>query len=585
MGKIICVPFVFFLSACNLVTETSSPDQAVSDMANFLEGADSNLVHDSGRVLAASELITDSQFPYVPNEDFKLNSNIRFANGVTIGISPQGGGYVNYGSWGSNENFVSPLFGRGWQVAIRDAMHSGRYNPTQAGTNAWIGRSAVLDRAKQGKVIRVKPFAIPLFQDADYFDFVQNEEPQDGKVDWNLDDGGRTDGDAIDEWGSSHDEEITSEFVYAGRYENLSHLAINDRSTAIMRTSYLILYAKEPKSINQFLPFGNKVPRVLKNNSALYKHSLRWMNDLSPNLVGNQIVSPTDLSIIKHHDGIRFKIPKGRCIKGRNTFQIGLGGKFRERDVCSVKKGVTIDDSPPFLSRISQNTDLKRKVLNPNLNVSDALMNQFNQGQPFRDTSDINYASLVISYKIGPNKYVAYFVPESNMNINSVVAVNKSNGNLLYEEDRNLVFSSEFNRAILTQATLASNKAVAGLLSPVALNKALSEAANRKKFGLHAKVSPNFAEGIRQETYVVFGRSLRSVHQEVWRLNRSLRWRDVNTKVPCSVLNYAARRTAVFGKVTSWTRALHEKVKEDWETKGQYLPMMCRPAFVKAEVY
>jgi hypothetical protein len=56
---------------------------------------------------------------------------------VTIGYSDTGGGYINYCDIGNTDgkdvNVNAPDYGKGWQGAIRDQIHSGRYNPTQGG--------------------------------------------------------------------------------------------------------------------------------------------------------------------------------------------------------------------------------------------------------------------------------------------------------------------------------------------------------------------------------------------------------------------------------------------------------------------
>lgn len=52
---------------------------------------------------------------------------------MTIGFSDKGGGYVNYVDIDGSGNINGYGFGRGWQSSVRDRLHNGRYNPTQAG--------------------------------------------------------------------------------------------------------------------------------------------------------------------------------------------------------------------------------------------------------------------------------------------------------------------------------------------------------------------------------------------------------------------------------------------------------------------
>lgn len=80
--------------------------------------------------------------PIVRESDPVLVTHRISSKGVTIGFSDKGGGYLNSCDRGDGINIVSLFYGRGWQHSFRDSLHSGRYNPTQAGLRSSSSREA-----------------------------------------------------------------------------------------------------------------------------------------------------------------------------------------------------------------------------------------------------------------------------------------------------------------------------------------------------------------------------------------------------------------------------------------------------------
>ena len=74
----------------------------------------------------------------IPSDYAEVTHTLKSGN-VVLGINANGGGYINYCDWGDGVNFVVPDYGKGWQFALRDFLHTGRHNPTQAGFRDPVG--------------------------------------------------------------------------------------------------------------------------------------------------------------------------------------------------------------------------------------------------------------------------------------------------------------------------------------------------------------------------------------------------------------------------------------------------------------
>ena len=138
-----------------------------------------------------------------------------------IGISDLGGGYINklvIAGKGDIMGKVSDRYGRGGQSAIRDRLHHGHYNPTQAGFTDKAGTQCQVVKSPGKLTITPRPCCL---WDADgQYDFTQWENLAPDNY---RNDHGDTDQDGIDE---SHlpgkqATEITSEFDYYGYYQNM----------------------------------------------------------------------------------------------------------------------------------------------------------------------------------------------------------------------------------------------------------------------------------------------------------------------------------------------------------------------------
>jgi hypothetical protein len=112
---------------------------------------------------------------------------------AVIGVNDRGGGYINsvllHGFGIDGVDIVVTDFGKGWQGSVRDNLHGGRYNPTQAGIRDQFG--APVSVVKNSTLL-VEQFAMPLYGDP-VFDFLANETG--GVADAYPKDGGNSDAD------------------------------------------------------------------------------------------------------------------------------------------------------------------------------------------------------------------------------------------------------------------------------------------------------------------------------------------------------------------------------------------------------
>ena len=141
---------------------------------------------------------------------------------VVLGISDKGGGYINklyIPGVGDIIGKHAARYGRGGQVSIRDRLHGGRYNPTQAGFTDTAGTISVVEQGFAGRMtIPARPLA--LWNGDGQYDFTEWE---DLAADPYRNDGGDSDRDGIDEssLAGKQAEEITSEFDFAASYRDV----------------------------------------------------------------------------------------------------------------------------------------------------------------------------------------------------------------------------------------------------------------------------------------------------------------------------------------------------------------------------
>lgn len=206
---------------------------------------------------------------------------------VKLGIDERGGGYVNYLELFNDKiNRVAAKFGRGMQTAIRDGVHSGRFNPTQAGYSDVGGAKVTVTETKSASddvtALRLPQFNVPLFNGDALFDFVEaskteihQPENYDAEGDWDMISGEK-----------NYSEEIKSEFDYSAKYEK----ATDEFEIPAFLHTFYFAYNRKPNAILQFIN-----PTVKTADGDLLLNKLKIIQDVS-SVEGVQTPDVTDMS-------------------------------------------------------------------------------------------------------------------------------------------------------------------------------------------------------------------------------------------------------------------------------------------------
>jgi hypothetical protein len=141
---------------------------------------------------------------------------------VVLGISGMGGGYINklfIPGVGDILGEHAARYGRGGQVAMRDLLHGGRYNPTQAGFTDSAGTICRIEQPSPG-TLHIPPRPLALWNGDHKYDFTEWENLA---ADPYARDRGNTDQDGLDEsrLAGRQATEITSEFDFTATYRDV----------------------------------------------------------------------------------------------------------------------------------------------------------------------------------------------------------------------------------------------------------------------------------------------------------------------------------------------------------------------------
>lgn len=161
------------------------------------------------------------------------------SHGATLGVSDTGGGYANYLAIGNGKNLIAAAYGRGWQPSIRDMLHSGLYNPTQAGVNDQAGTPVHLtvgpSTAGSGQRVDIHTFPMALFLNPG-FNFALPP--------WMHFPRGTKDTDGLHDGKVPLQDQLRSEFDFSGFFQDASGLANN--KIPIFQFEYSMTYARNP---------------------------------------------------------------------------------------------------------------------------------------------------------------------------------------------------------------------------------------------------------------------------------------------------------------------------------------------------
>lgn len=376
-----------------------------------------------------------------PSDPFAVTHKFKIGE-ITIGVSDLGGGYLNYVDLGDGKNIVSANYGRGWQGSVRDQLHSGRYNPTQAGFRDDVGVPVKL--IATGHAIKIPKFNLPLYGDP-VCDFTEHEDlAPDFK---GYKDNGNSDTDGIEESKLTQDDEVRSEFDFEGVYEDATDLA--GGKIPVLRFYSLYTYARPPAAIRQF---GKDA--LLSDGKPVINETAR-VEDISPDMPGAQPTMDDDLSgVIFTAYGARLLADSGFTVpmwhengawKSLQELESGRGKEMEFRLPGPTAEG----KSPPV-------------------------------------TMDSEFLVLAKGADPATSPAIALYSPSSEINTNQILGLDKATGRIVYKEDRRTQGKILFSRVIPTQLDIRNRYFLTGMLAPG-----------------HGK--PNVLEALQNETFILFG--------------------------------------------------------------------------------
>lgn len=196
--------------------------------------------------LYAQDVIVDS--------DPAITTDTITSGDMHIGVTSNGGGVINYLELPGIGNIFGPQsvkYGRSGQSAVRDAMHGGKYNPTQAGFHETLGTPCKIIKGNNKLMLPARPMAL-WYGDCKW-DFTEWENI--GPDASCYPDGGNSDVDELDEANleGRQNTEVKSEFDYFGKYHNYKGKGNIDIPCVRHYIEYR--YARNPgHCINQFRP-------------------------------------------------------------------------------------------------------------------------------------------------------------------------------------------------------------------------------------------------------------------------------------------------------------------------------------------
>ena len=343
--------------------------------------------------------------------DAMITTHELSSGGFVLGISDKGGGYINkmvLPGIGNVMGGVSARYGRGGQSSIRDSMHGGKYNPTQAGFSDTAGTVCRVCKAPDGSALVVAPRPACLFRGDGGFDFTEWEDLVD---DGYAESGGSNDWDTIDEslLPGKQATEITSEFDYYCTYENRlgtlgsAFAGTNAITIPCFRHYFEYRYIREP---GHCLLQHNLGPR--------YNPVAGAVTDLSiVNPFGVQAATSNDMGVVELSMSIRMD----RALWA--PAYIGYVDGSSISNVSFAERGTGVN-----LRKFQQDATLAGRATGYSL--------------PGYKSVAVPLFILADSTNIAQGGALGLYYPDTPVNEFSVIGVSRTSGEVLYADDRRL---------------------------------------------------------------------------------------------------------------------------------------------------
>ena len=212
------------------------------------------------------------------SSDFTADQATITSNGATLGVDCNGGGYVNYlnTGYGSFGNTVAVAYGRGFQADIRDSLHNGLYNPTEAGINDGDGTPVTLSLTNSsegaGGRINIVPYNMGLFLNPGFCFFpLSYYYPTDTNALSTCTSDLNTDGIWTQELAAniSPTQQLLSEFQMQGYYQDAGDLGNN--AASIFEYNWTMTYAENPGAPGNPGALLWESPQTSSDYSPIYK--------------------------------------------------------------------------------------------------------------------------------------------------------------------------------------------------------------------------------------------------------------------------------------------------------------------------
>jgi hypothetical protein len=409
----------------------------------------------AGMVVSFSETDSTSQ-SVIQLSDPTISTHLFTAGAMRLGITDNGGGFVNHVSvdGGATDLMATEAaYGRGWQGSVRDNLHGGRYNPTQAGFRDEAGAPVTL--AEEDGRLKILSYNMPLYSDA-VFDFTVHEDlaPDYEKYNDGLNEDSSPigdpytgDTDALDEpadW--TQDDEVRSEFDFEGFYENAVSQAGGQVSAVRFFQRYS--YVRDPGPIYQFGPGALRMDGEDVYNASVIASS----GDISSTLAGVQTATEVDMAgVIFTSYGIRFTAANGYVNKMWYS-----GGEWH-----------------------AEAMDLGNENVNYKLPGS---------GITPTESDPLDYGFLMVTDGTDPSTSYGFalYVPMTEVNSKCTVGINQADGSVAYRENRLTDCKILYSSATPTQVSIRARYNLRGLLAP-------------------AHGDPDVYEALESDQYVLYG--------------------------------------------------------------------------------
>ncbi len=350
-------------------------------------------------------------FTVVQPSDGSVTTHQISSGAFKLGISDKGGGYINQLILPGKGDVMGPetdRFGRGGQSSIRDVMHGGRYNPTQAGFSDQAGTVCKVVASQDGSKLTVVPRPCCLFRGDNKFDFTEWENLANDNY---RERGTEKDWDTIDEskLPGKQATEVTSEFDYFCTYEDqlgstgLTFEGTDEITIPTIRHYYEYRYVRDP---------GHCILQHVKG--PLFNPKAGAVTDLSvANPTGVHKAGANDMSIVTFSMSIRMD---------RSIWSPKYMGIVDGPNLDDLRFSARSDKASAY--QFHNNPELAERLTGYKVKKSDSIQ------APLYILSD--------STDMDQEGALGLYYPNSEINECSVIGVDRLDGSVAYKEDRRL---------------------------------------------------------------------------------------------------------------------------------------------------